>query len=293
MDLIKTCGDMTATTISTGCTTDAKVGYPVFAIYGAKGDEITAVGDIPTPAEVQNYLNLGTSFIIPLTNGTWIEPEKDELTGADTNGQTIVTEERNGITGSFRQVNNSTLEMFAQNNLNNQEAQLWVIDSNNLFHGAKKGFYIPFYISNFSHAGHGQSALIAISNKWKRKETVFNPISVVDTAYSELVNYISDVVYQETIVTTYVLGQVTGYNEITGWDKITHPTIYVKIESNVISFYPTASDRTGGTNVLATCDTGSLPLTVVEANTSGWGGTLNQVSNAIVDNSEWNVAVII
>jgi len=289
-DLIKICDEMVAVNTSLGCSNETFYGYPKLLIVGKKGATITAVGDVPTPAEMQTWLNLGQGFGVPVSNGIFIEPTLQSREGADTeDGLRDVTREDNGITGMFNRVSDDTIRMFTQNNLNNSRAQLWIVDSNDKLHGAKEGFRIPFYIKNFAHSGYGNNAKVMVEMSWERKVNTFYPTSVSNVDYQDLVNYISEGIYTETVVTTYVLGQVTGYNNITGWTKATYPTLYAKIVSNVITFYASDAGRTAGTGALATCDC-DASLTVVEAGSSGFGGTLSFVSNAIVDNSKWNIA---
>lgn len=288
--LIKNCNEIVRKDITTGCNVQSKIGYPKWFLFGKNGDTITSLLEIPTPAEVQTYLNLGTSFIIPITNGVFVAPELQSETGADTfDGLTDITREDNGIDANFKILTNDILEMIAQNNLNNTRMQLWIVDNNNKLHGGKIGFQIPFYIPNFQHAGFGANSLISMSLRWERKIDMYVPISEPNVAYGTLTNYISDGVYTETVVATYVAGQVTGYSGITGWAKGTYETLYAKIVSNVITFYGSNADRTAGTNALATCDSG-VSLAVTEATSSGFGGVLTFVSNAITDNSTWNIA---
>lgn len=288
-DLVKTCGEINAKSINTGCSDSNKPGYPKWLLYGAQGSTITAVGEIPTPAEVQTFLDANDGVIIPVTNGAWIAPEVQTESGADTfDGLEEVNREDNGLTGNFKLVTNATLEMFAQNNLNNQRAQLWVIDDKNQFHGGVNGFSIPFYIGNYQHTGYGSKAFIALSHKWERDIDAYVEFSAPDNSYATLVNNPVEGTYAETVVTSYVAGQVQGYAGITGWVKATYPTLYFKIVSNVISIYTSSADRTAGTGAVATIDSGTS-LAVVEAGSSGFGGAITFVSNAITDASEWNV----
>jgi len=289
MKLTKTCNNVATTKVSYACSTDTMVGYPKRFIYGAQGESITAVGTTPTPAEVQTFLNSKKGFTFEVTNGAFTPPELQTITGADTiDGLDEVTQENIGVSGKLKVVNNSVIEMLTKNNLNNSRMQLWIVDSNNQLHGGVKGFSIPYYIQNFEHSGWGSKAEINIAHKWERKEDIFTPVSTPDADYLTLKNYITEGIYTETSVTTYVAGQVTGYENITGWDKDLYPTLYFNINSNVIKIYPTVTDRTADMNTLASVDS-ATSLSLTELNSSGFGGALTFVSNAITDASEWNV----
>jgi hypothetical protein len=289
MELTKNCYIIIRENISLGCSDETRPGYPRYLIFGATDTTPVIAGTVPTAAEMQTYLNTGKAFIIPVSNGTFKAPELQTITGADVeDGLTEVTKEINGATANFKRITDKVLEMFQQNNLNNDRARLWIVDDSNILHGGATGFIVPFYMPSFQHDGFGQRAMITVDLNWEKKPKTYVPLSSPNEAYSSLVNYISEGVYTEVVVATYIAGQVTGYNGITGWTKTTYPTLYLKIATNIITFYPTNADRTAGTNALATVDSGTS-LTVTEANASGFGGSLTFVSNAIVDNSTWNV----
>jgi len=291
MNLTKTCGEITRENMGSLCNSKTKAGYPKFIMYASQNESIPTSGDLPTATEVQTFLDTGKAVIIPVATGAFKKPALQTIEGAETETELLeVTREDNGLTAKFKRVYTNFIQMFAQNNLNNQVAQMWVIDSNDQLHGGKNGFTIPLYIERFQHAGFGQDAFVDIDHNWEVDPDIYIPWTNPDVAFKSLTNYISEGTYTETVVATYVLGQVTGYNLITGWSKTTNPTVYAKIDTNVITFYPTNSDRTSGTNALASCDSGNLPLIIVEANSSGWGGELDQVSNAIIDASTWNIA---
>jgi len=287
MDLTKVCQEINPTEFNISCSSGITVGYPKKILYGFQGATIAAVGEYPTAAEVQTAIDGGNFILIPVTNGKWTAPEMQTLSAELTYAEVEkVIRETNGVTGELHVINNEILQVLAQNNLNNEYAQVWIIDSENNFWGATEGYLSSFHIPSPQHDGRNAEAFIAIEQKWDKPKTKYLPISTSDSAYNALTN--NSGVYTETVVTTYVEGQVTGYEGITGWAKATYPTLYFKIDTNVISIYTSAADRTGATNEVATIDS-TDSLTVVEANASGFGGALTFIANDIVDASEWNV----
>ena len=287
--LTKTCGKMTSADTSIACSTKTSVGYPRRFIFGTLNQTPTVAGATPTPAEMQTYIDNGYGFVIDVTNGVWNEPRVEEISGADTyDGTTEVTQEFNSATGNFKEINNDTLLMFAQNNLNQKKARLWVIDSNNLLHGGKEGFTVPFHIKNFQHEGYGNKAFISITAEWERKIDEFVPISTANADYFTISNPAG--IFVETPENNYTAGQVQGYSGITGWDKTTQPTIYFRYFSGTtqVKGYATSIDRDSNDRALFHIDAGTS-LAVVEENGSGFGGQITFVSNSIHDNATWHV----
>jgi len=288
-NLIKNCGVMTSANTSTACSDKTKVGYPKRFIIGTLDAIPTVAGAVPTATEMQTYLDNGNGFVVDVTNGVWNEPRVEEISGADTyDGTTEVTQEFNSVTGNFKEVNSETLLMFQQNNLNQKKARLWVVDSNNQLHGDKEGFVIPFYVKNFQHEGYGNKAFVSMTFEWERKLDKFYNISNPDEAYNTISSPAD--IFVETVDSGYVAGQVQGYQGVTGWNKATQPTIYFSYDGSTttVNAYPTAADRTADTNKLFHVDAGTS-LSVIVDNSSGFGGSLTFVSNAIADGATWHV----
>jgi hypothetical protein len=238
---------------------------------------------------VQNWLNTNNGFIVPIVQGKFITPDIQQVTGADTfDGLDEILREDNGITSTFQKIDNNILKMFQQNSLNNTRMQLFIVDSEGQWHGGIKGFTISFYIKNFSHDGYGANPKIEMNFKWQKKLTVFNDISEPDENYFELTNYISDGIYTELGSANYIAGQVTGYNGITGWVKSVYPILYARNSNDVLFFYGSSADRSSQTNALASCDS-RYSLSIIEENSSGFGGALTFVSNAIVNATTWSI----
>lgn len=288
-DLTKICGTVNKFGINADCTTDVAIGYPVLVVMGAYSTPITAALAIPTPAEVQSYLDNGDGVAFRVTNGVKLESEVATKTGADTfsNVDEVITETE-GISVTLRKLNNSILEAIKGNNINFTQMRLFWVDSNNRWHGGTTGYFVPNYIKSWSHAGFNEEALINQEFKWRTNMYEFIEISDADADYLTL-DTVLTATYTETVVVTYVAGQVVGYNEISGWNKTNYPTLYFAINTNVITIYPTSADRTADTNALATIDSADALLPVVEANASGFAGKLGGVANDIVDASTWNV----
>ena len=83
------------------------------------------------------------------------------------------------------------------------------------------------------------------------------------------------------------------FQRITGWDKLTYPVAYLKATSaSVITVYPSDTDRTNGTNSLATisgADSVGIKA-VAAANSSGWGGVV-KVTYPATNGQSWNLTV--
>lgn len=83
---------------------------------------------------------------------------------------------------------------------------------------------------------------------------------------------------------------LTNYHNITGWVKATYPILYLKAtDSDTVGIYPTSTDRTNGTNLMAHADgcntTGTKTVT---ADAVAFGGTVT-TSKAIVSGNVWNI----
>ena len=284
-DITKVCNNLNAFCSSADCNDGIEFGFPKKIMLGKQA--ITAVGDTPTPAEVQTFIDAGHGVIFDVTNGVKLPSEVTTKTGADTYSNVDeVTQEMEGISFKIKKITNAVALAIKKNNLNFGTMRLFWVDSNNRWHGGVTGFTVPNYIKAWEHAGFGENAEIPVEFKWITDMYSYTEVSDVNTDYADLACV--EGTYTETVVTSYVAGQVTGYAGITGWDKTTYPTLYLDINSNIIKMYSSASDRTSGTNELASVNT-ATSLDVIEANSSGFGGSLTFVSNAITDGAEWNV----
>ena len=77
--------------------------------------------------------------------------------------------------------------------------------------------------------------------------------------------------------------RVTDYDNMTGWNKGTYPTLYLEFTStspNTISIYGSEADRTADTNRLAYFEVVAGATTVNEDNSSGFGGSLTTNTSA-------------
>lgn len=257
--LTKICGTIPEiANMDIDCTNDYEVGFPRIFIFGKYSTSITAVTDIPTPAEVQTYLTAGNGILMHVTNGKFIAPELQTKTGADTyDNQEEVHDEINGVEGTIRKITNNTLKMFRQTTLNNSRMRLWIVDSKNRFHGGKEGFIVPFYIPEFQHDGFGEQAVIPKKFTWTRDIYKHIEISAPNDSYVALTNK-KTYSYVESVVSQYTLGDVSGYENLTGWNKETYPILYFQQSSTTV----TISSDLAGTNVLGTYTAGTGTLTV-------------------------------
>jgi len=257
--LTKVCGTIpTIANMDINCANDYEVGFPKAFIFGKYSTSITAVGDTPTPDEVQTYLDAGNGIYIPITNGKFIAPELQTKSGADTyDNQEEVISEVDGVEGTIRKITNNTLEMFRQTTLNNSRMRVWVVDSKNRWHGEKEGYIVPFYIPEFQHDGFGEQSTISRKFTWNRNIYKHIEISDPDDDYTTLEN-LKTYSYVENVVSQYTLGDVSGYENLTGWDKETYPLLYFQHASTTV----TISSDLAGSNVLGSFTAGTGTLTV-------------------------------
>lgn len=81
----------------------------------------------------------------------------------------------------------------------------------------------------------------------------------------------------------------SGYQNITGWNEITYPTLYLKYSSTTLSIYPTSADRIAGTNKLAHCTASTVGVkNLIEDNSSGFDGTIT-VGQVATSGDTWEV----
>jgi hypothetical protein len=293
-DLIQSCGTIVTTPINAGCGKD-KISYPRMFVVWAYGTTLTAVGENPTPAEIQTSINNGLSFVMRFSNGVLTPENRTEIAGTDTeSGLPEIDQVTQSITGNVRNINNNTRKMFAQLNLNLQQVQMGWIADNGRFHGGKAGFACPFYMGDIEHAGDGSQVAIPFTLTWKKEFYSFTNYSGIDTDYLALNNLANIGTFTITdVVGTTGSKSTTGYDGITGWNKTTYPTIYAKYvtATTTISFYSSDSARTAGTGtaVLGTVDV-SAGETVTQANASGFGGSIDIIAVDFTNLDTWNIA---
>jgi hypothetical protein len=287
IDITKICNKVLGVAMSPNCVEGQAPGRPQWMMLGVYGTSITMAGTTPTPTEVQTYIDAGNAILFPMTNGVKLQGTPNVKTGADTfNGGSETKSETTGITGNIFSIGNDTLEIFKKNNLNNRQCQMWWIDEYNQFHGCDLGYLVDAYIGDFGVSDIGEDAMISIEKTWKVVRNTYLPYSTPDTGFATLTNYVSEGTYTETVETDYVAGQVTGYNNIIGWDKTTYPTVYLTYTAGSIEIFA----EVGRTTSLATIDLTDSDLPVTEAGGSGFGGSIDYVSPEIVASSTWNVA---
>ena len=191
-DLVQNCNIIASDSIPESCGSD-NLSFPRLFVIWAANTVISAAGATPTAAEVQTLLSAALGCTSGrFSNGVKIPAETTVLSGADTiDGLDDVVKEVEGISGNLRTMDNTVLQMWAQNNLNNQRAQLGWVDDNGRWHGGVTGYSIPFYTPAWEHAGEGSSAAIPFIFKWKRNPLKYVPYSDVDLGYLDLTNLAS------------------------------------------------------------------------------------------------------
>jgi len=287
-DITKICDDLASFCSSANCSDGIEIGFPKKIVLGKPKVAITsAIAGLPTPAEVQTYIDAGNGIVFDVTNGAKPESEVTTKTGADTYSNTEeVTAETESISFTIRKITNSVELAIKQNNLNFTQMRLFWVDSNNRWHGGATGYLAPNYIKSYMHEGFESKAQKNVVFKWISDMYSYLEVTNANADYADIVCL--DGTYSETVVTTYTAGFVTGYAGISGWIKSVFPTIYAKYVGTVISFYGSAANRTAGTDELATCDA-AVSSAITEANSSGFGGSLSHISNSLIDGAEWNI----
>jgi hypothetical protein len=293
MDLVQTCNNIVTASRPEGCGRD-RIEFPRLAVVWAANTSIAAVGENPTPTEVQAAITAGLAFVISFSNGVLAPETKIEIAGTDTeSGLPEVAKATQSITGNIRNINNKVRQMIAQMNLNMQVAQFAWIGDEGRWHGGKAGFKTPFYIGDIEHGGDGSQVAIAISFTWKKDFYSFTNYSAVDADYLTLNNLDMVGTYTATDEGAGTSADaVNGYDGVTGWDKQTYPIIYALVgASDTVKFYATDALRTAGTSYLFSLDF-AVGESVTNGNTVGVtiGGSVNLVKTGLTPADKFTVS---
>ena len=147
-------------------------GYPYLLLFMKREGALTAcTGDAPNLANFQAaQIELDENKLIvvgAMTNGTRVESEREEETGADTvDGMTNVISQTIQITGKLKFLDETIREDLEQ--LNCQERlRMWIISNTGWIFGACEGYNVANFISALLHDGYGTRAYIPIDYKFK------------------------------------------------------------------------------------------------------------------------------
>jgi len=190
MDLVKATGVLAIEQIPTSSEV-LDLSFPRVVVLWLPDATITAVGDIPTPAELQTAIDNGLAVTTGrMTNGTKPSGETQQEDAAATeDGLPTVYQEFESISGNLKMLNNDVLLMWAKNNFNNR-VRFGFVDDNGHWNGGKEGFHGSFYTKNYEHGGYGSGrAFVPFTMKWERDPLKFVEISEPDAAYLELTNF--------------------------------------------------------------------------------------------------------
>ena len=261
--------------------------------FWTKDATITAVGDIPTPTEVESFFNAGNGAIIDIGAGV-LAPETPKTIDA-TQTQSGLVEmigATQQITGQITYINNKIREMVSRWKLNNYIVQMGFVTRDGRWHGEKTGWQVALNISDFSHAGKGNQAVMPITLDFEKNVDVFYKYSDIDKDYLTLDNLATIGTYSisANVGTTHECIDLDSYEKITGWNKTTYPTLYFKYTTagTEIAIYASSATRTAGTPKLATIDI-SAGETVTAVGGSGFGGSIDIVKVDFTDADTWDV----
>jgi hypothetical protein len=289
--LIQDCGSIVTAQLVQGCGRD-KIEFPRMVVVWNDGVTLTAVGENPTPAELQTAINNGIAFVLRFSNGVLNAPEKIEIAGTDTeSGLPEVAKENQSLTGTLRNINNKIRKMLAQMNLNMQIARFGWIGDEGRWHGGTTGYKVPFYVGEFYHAGDGNQLAVDLKFDWKRDFYTFTNYSAQDGDYLTLNNL--DMIGTYTVANTVGTSgnEIDSWETITGWDKDLYPILYAEIlVLDVLTLYLSDAKRTAGVAWAAKIDL-AAGETVTNGNEPGvtFGGSINLISTAIVVGDKFTV----
>lgn len=169
---------------------DAKYGYPIALFLAKPGTTITAVGTIPTVAEVTTALALTTSAkliaINPISDGT-LTPEPMKIQGPDDLAEAINTKVT--ITASLKYLNDTEIDKIRQLVNIHKRLQLFFVDNFGRFYGAKAGYRASVIVTPFpkKEFGNASKAGLDIAIEFYLNESI-TFATAVDLGYLDLDN---------------------------------------------------------------------------------------------------------
>lgn len=251
-----------------------------------------AAGEYLTPAEIDAKLAANKAIIFNVAGANVPEPSLVNIPIEKSinmvEGEVLM--ESNSLNVNIMHINNAALKAFAENNLAATSMYMIAIDKfGRQVLGGKNGILTPSYIANWSKEFQGVPS-INKTFSWVRNPYTFDYISPIDAGYLTLTNYYN----VGTITTTNVIGTskasfvANGFLNITGWDKILLPTLWAKItpDKDTLTLYNAVTMQAGEAVAVVAFDTAN---TVAEANSSGFGGTVELINVVATLNDTFTV----
>jgi len=264
---------------------------PYIPIGFPKGTVITAVGDKPTPAEIQAALLDRKAWFLRLAEcdkpvGTLLEfaGEVTESLKREVYG------ENTRVTGKVKNLSDNLMYMLKNHNKNHQIQQVIFVTENGYLIGDKYGYEASFYSSEPYNLNG--IMVVDVSYDMKVDFDKFIPYGTANTDYLLLTNNPNIGVFTLTNVvgTSGNAIELTSYNNVL-LDYNTYPTVYFEMESlTELRAYASSALRTAGLTYLYKVDP-SVDGTVINGNTVGVtvSGTLDIKNIAMVAADTFNV----
>lgn len=168
---------------------DVKYAHPVMLLFAKPGQEITAVGAIPTAAEVATAMALATIARVivmnPISDGK-ITVEPIEIQNYNDLPEKI--HERATIEGMLKYLDDALIDSLRQLSIH-KRLQFWFVDAMGRFYGAKAGYAVTATWGTLPTKDFGFSTKAAIPVKvsWNVDSTVVFT-TAVDPDYLDLDN---------------------------------------------------------------------------------------------------------
>ena len=243
-------------------------------------EAIVGAGDIPTPAEVATHLAEGKGFLVYIGNGEITPGDREAYDEtASPTGYEITIKEKINFAGTVRSIWNSFLLMLKEQNANNQQLRVFVITKDGRFYGGKIGFNATVYFPHWQASGT-EKANIQLEFSADVPMDLLLPLSARNSAYLNLENILTAGDYEITNEDAPDALTLNGFEGITGWSRISIPTLFLEHDplTEIITVYATDADRIAVANEVATITNDG---TVTEANVSGFGGEIDSFAGLL------------
>jgi len=225
---------------------------PIAAYVWALGTSIAAVGNIPTPAEVQVAINAGLVTKIAFGSVTMADgtPQIFEAT-ANQDGVPLQIDESKSMEGYITNLSNKINKWLSSLGYNRQVVQFGWVGKEGRWHGEKTGVKASIQIL--------KPALSGVRTLQRKLVISWNPLQSVEYDWSD-VN--TDYLFLENITT---IGTFTttdegigtsadafnGYENLGGIDFAIYPILYAHVVSlTEVRWYASAAARTTATTYL-------------------------------------------
>jgi len=165
-------------------------GHPYLLLFMKVDGALTnCTGDAPNLANIQAAqaeADENRMIVVgPMTNGSRVESEKEEETGADTiDGMTNVISQTLNLTGKLKFLDEEIREDLEDLNCH-ERLRMWIITSTGWLFGACEGYRVANFISGLIQEGYGTRSAIPLDYKFK---TPGHDPANYDINYVDLVN---------------------------------------------------------------------------------------------------------